>query len=1212
MSIWKSLFGGITKRRELDQLNEQTVELLQEGNCKQALELANKVCSLARQDLGEQDPDFALYLHNLAIAYNAMGNYEAAEPLYCQALEIQRQVLEENHPDIAFNLHDLAALYRVTGNYTAAELLYQQALEIWRKVVGEDDPKFAMSLNGLGLLYCKLGDYDASETLLKQAMEIRRKSLGESHPKFAESLLNLGQLYNARGSYDVAISLIRQALEIDRAILGKEHPGYAEDLGILASSYYKMGNYSTAELLFKQVLEIQYQVLGEEHPKYISTLQALSLVYNDLGVLYIESGDYDAAAPLLKQAVEIRCRVLGEENTAVATSLDNLGILYLKKADYDAAESLLKRALEIRCKVLGKNDPDSISSLNNLGEMYRESGNYTAAERFLKESVDLGRQVFGETHINFATSLHNLALLYQNTGNDTAAEPLYEQVLKIRLKVLGKEHPAVTTSLNCLGVLYMNRGNYEKAEEFLEEALKIRRKILGEEHPDVATSMNNLAQLYRKLSCYTDAEPLYKQAIEIERRNLGETHPQLATSLHNLALLYYQMGNYTSAEPLFQQALKIDRDTLGEDHLLYAQDLRGLAQLYTATKRETEAIKLLQKAETINDHVLVQIFSVGSEQQRMAYLKNILNDFNIFISLTLEHLSQSPEAVGAALDLVLRRKAIGAEALAAQNTAMMENRFPHLKMKLQEQITLRSKIAQKTLAGSDSDIISHLQLLKEWKSQLEKLETELSSQIPEMSLAQKFLRVDRQAIAAALPEGSALVEYLSLYSRDFKAVLKYGIPQWQPTHYVAFVMLAKQPDKVHMIDLGLAGSIDQMIAEFRASITGEAEARETRHLGDWTSLSGLEITHHLGDTLRAKVFDPLLPALDGCKRLFFSPDGNLTRLPFEILPTQDCHYLIDEYYISYLSAGRDILRLNVKTTIQPTAPIVAADPDFNLNAVTAAASINTDDSEQKLRTLRKNDLHFNPLPGTHTEGERIAALLGIKPLLGDKVLASQLQACQSPRILHLATHGFFLPDPAFSFREKIDFDSIPIISPLSPQPVPVDIIDVKDDQARVTTLWQGIKEPYLLENPMLRSGLALAGANTWLEGGNLPAEAEDGLLTAEDVVGLHLLATELVVLSACETGLGELQASEGIFGLRRAFVVAGAKTLVMSLWKVPDRQTQELMEEFYKRILSGLSRADALREAQLAMKSKYPHPLYWGAFICQGDPRPLSHVSSIK
>jgi CHAT domain-containing protein len=223
------------------------------------------------------------------------------------------------------------------------------------------------------------------------------------------------------------------------------------------------------------------------------------------------------------------------------------------------------------------------------------------------------------------------------------------------------------------------------------------------------------------------------------------------------------------------------------------------------------------------------------------------------------------------------------------------------------------------------------------------------------------------------------------------------------------------------------------------------------------------------------------------------------------------------------------------------------------------------------------------LPGTYSEGQAIATLLGVRTWLGPAALEGVLKtACRSPRILHLATHGFFLPDQP---HEPVTEGS-----------------GVLDDPSG----GQGRLAGGLPENPMLRSGLALAGANTWLRSGHLPEAAEDGLLTAEDVTGLNLWATELVVLSACETGLGEIHVGEGVFGLRRAFVLAGAKTLVMSLWKVPDEQTRELMEDFYRRLLDGQGRAEALREAQLAMKAKYPDPYYWGAFICQGDPSPLS------
>jgi CHAT domain-containing protein len=232
--------------------------------------------------------------------------------------------------------------------------------------------------------------------------------------------------------------------------------------------------------------------------------------------------------------------------------------------------------------------------------------------------------------------------------------------------------------------------------------------------------------------------------------------------------------------------------------------------------------------------------------------------------------------------------------------------------------------------------------------------------------------------------------------------------------------------------------------------------------------------------------------------------------------------------------------------------------------------------------------HFHRLPGTRAEGERVASRLGVSPWLDATALEGRLKtACRSPRILHLATHGFFLPDQQRDLNRE-------------GRGLGFDFGEFSGAQGGLGRL-----SGPMMENPMLRSGLALAGANTWLKAGNLPEEAEDGLLTAEDVTGLDLLATELVVLSACETGLGHVHVGEGVFGLRRAFVLAGAKTLVMSLWKVPDEPTRELMEDFYGRLLAGHGRAEALRQAQLAMKAKYPEPFYWGAFICQGDPSPL-------
>jgi CHAT domain-containing protein len=497
------------------------------------------------------------------------------------------------------------------------------------------------------------------------------------------------------------------------------------------------------------------------------------------------------------------------------------------------------------------------------------------------------------------------------------------------------------------------------------------------------------------------------------------------------------------------------------------------------------------------------------------------------------------------------------------------------------------QIAQKTLAGpGEEGAQTHRQLLVDLNVQKERLEAELARKIPEINLERKLRAVDRSVIAQALPGQSVLVEFVRFKVFNFKAVPARGETQWKPARYVAFIIPAAQPDDVQMIDLGEAKPIDRMIAALRSLITHESENGGSRGLGALPVEEVQTESQLKGIELRKTIFDPLITALRGRKRLMLAPDGDLTRLPFEILPTDEGHCLIDDYRISYLSTGRDLLRFATESTIQPEEPLLIADPDFDLGDTLSTTPVETTHpSGRQSRDLKRADLHFGQLPATRLEGERIGKMLEVQPWLEGAALEAHLKACRSPRILHMATHGFFLED-----REQESNQEFPGLGAVGWQE--------EGDVGRLSGAG--------LENPLLRSGLALAGANTWLMRGNPPVEAEDGILTAEDVSGLDLLATEMVVLSACETGLGEIRTGEGVFGLRRAFVLAGARTLVMSLWKVPDQETQELMEDFYRRVLDGQSRAGALREAQLAIRAKHPDPLYWGAFICQGDPSPLS------
>jgi CHAT domain-containing protein/tetratricopeptide (TPR) repeat protein len=922
---------------------------------------------------------------------------------------------------------------------------------------------------------------------------------------------------------------------------------------------------------------------------------------------------------------------MSEDIQQQISKLNQHVIKLYQQGRYEEAIQPASQARDLSSQYPGEDHPSFATSLNNLAELYRSMGNYTQAEPLYKQAMEIRRKALGEDHPDFATSLNNLAELYRSMGNYTQAEPLLKQAMEIRRKALGEDHPSFAQSLNNLAVLYDSMGNYTQAEPLLKQAMEIVRKALGEDHPDFAASLNNLAVLYHSMGNYTQAEPLYKQAMEIRRKALGEDHPHFATSLNNLAMLYYSMGNYTQAEPLLKQAMEIVRKALGEDHPHFAQSLNNLAALYTATDRETEALPLKEQAASIDDLMIGQVFSIGSESQRTTYLKKVRMNLEGFISLVSQHLSSSQAAINSAIELVLRRKAIGAEALAAQRDAVLGGRYPELEPKLRDLINLRMEIAQKTLAGPGQEgLTEHQKTLSIWNKQKENLEAELARQIPEMNLEQKLKQIDRQAIASTLPDGSALIEFVRFDVVDFKAVPAKGESSWKPARYLAFVILAGEPDNVQMIDLGEARFTDKRIARFRDSITGKPEDvyydqaatgslpadepmpdRSTRPKGVFSRLLGYfkrpeqeETRRDLGVAfeesvqvpgnedgvkLREAIFNKLKPALSRCKHLFISPDGELSRVPFEILPNKTGRFLIDDYHISYLGAGRDILRFGTESTAQPAGSLVIADPDFDLGLKGPGRLPQRGKFYgRQSRDLDRSSLHFGHLPGTQKEGNNISNMLGVKPWLKGNALEARIKKYRSPRILHFATHGFFLKDQERDpNKEKRDLGAL-------------------DSLGFAESGGMGRLSGLNLENPLLRSGLALAGVNTWLKGQSPPSDAEDGLLTAEDVTGMDLLDTELVVLSACETGLGEVRTGEGVFGLRRSFVLAGADTLVMSLWKVPDQQTQELMEEFYSRILAGEPRAEALKNAQMSIRSKHPHPFYWGAFICQGDPSPLS------
>jgi len=1026
------------------------------------------------------------------------------------------------------------------------------------------------------------GQFAQAIELAEQCVDMARHDLGEKDLLHARCLANLAVLQQAGGSKVAAIRLYRRALKIYCDISGEETTYYVNTLNALGMLHKEMGDPSAALPHLERALELAPATFGKTSPEIARSLNNLATLRQDLG-------DREAALKLYHRALEAYRTAVGEQHLDYAACLNNLGRLHHDRGEDGVALQLLNRAFEVTRANVGEHHPFYAGGLNNLAMLHGDMGDYATSLSFYHRALEAYRTAVGEQHADYARCLNNLATLYQTMDDYDAARPLFEQALMAYVSAVGEQHPDTLRCWTNLAAVIREMEGPACALPVLERVHELTLAAVGDSHPDLAPSLNILGAVHLDMGNHNASLQCYRRALEITETALGKGHPNYAEALNNIAVIYVEMGKYADALPLYRSALEITETALGENHSRHAVVLNNLAILLAAMGEKVEAIALGEKAWSINDRRLGQISSIASERQRREFLRTMFFDTSRMLSLLTLKDPCSQETARKALDLILRRKAIGVEALAIQRDALLERRYKDLKAPLAELADLRRRLVQEELKGPGMEGVSaHGKLLEDLRSLKDGLEAELSQKIPEMRLESRLRSVNAEAVAGALPPDAALVEIVSYCAYDFGAPPKDAKSASESTRYVAFVLPAGRPDAVRMIAVGEFGPIHHQLAAFLRIVSRAPDSPRARDLGEEERPPRPEDSDESGRALRRSLLDPLAEALQGRTRLILAPDGPLSLLPFEILPTDDGRRLIDVYSISYVGCGRDVLRFGTRTAVPASDPLVVADPDFDLSGGSQEAGSSSGRQEKirgqsaerfgrQSREWKHASIHFRRLPGTRAEGERIGALLGVRPWLAGQALESRLRAgCRSPRILHIATHGFFFKDQA----------SVP---------------GAPGSGMFGSDAFGGRLRGQLPENSMLRSGLALAGANTWLRGSPTHPEAEDGLFCAEDVTGLDLLATELVVLSACDTGVGEVEVGEGVFGLRRSFQIAGAATVVMSLWKVADGPTQELMVDFYGRLLAGAGRAEALREAQLALRAVYPDPYFWGAFICQGD-----------
>jgi CHAT domain-containing protein/Tfp pilus assembly protein PilF len=1032
---------------------------------------------------------------------------------------------------------------RAEGKLTEAVAAAEKRLAVERQVYGDVHAEVVRSLQFLAQLHEEREDFAAARKARQEVLAIQTKLLGAQHWQVTDARLALEQS-----------DLLARLNPKERALLQE-----ATRLNTRVFKLWSAGKSREALPLARQAVDIRKQVLGERHRDYALSLFNLAAQHEALG-------QWKQAEALYLQALAIRKEVLGERHPDYAFSLNNLAVLYMSQGEYAKAEPLFRQALEIRKQALGERHLDYAVSLNNLAVLYQNQGEYGKAELPLRQARDLIKQVLGERHPSYATSLNNLAGLYYSQGEYGKAEALQRQALEIYQQVQDERHPDYAQSLHNLAALYYYQGEYAQAEPLLRQALDIRKQVLGERHPHYAASLNNLAELYQLQGEYTQAEPLNRKALEIFKHALGERHPAYAQSLNSLASLYLAQGEYAQAEPLFRQAIAAVRQRPEGPPLEFGQltaaDLRPLPGTVTGLANYCRLLeqRLGPRPTAVQlraaDHVFALALAVRERlrqevlEQDASKLQHGATEFDLIprrIGLCqrlFDQESSEPDletALAAAEQGTARLflEQLGkARALSVGHVSReLRTQEDALRRQLRELDTRIAKEQDRPSDKRDPDKVG--QLLDEQK----KVESQLSELIRRME------KDYPQYAALKYPKPCSLAEARACQAPTELALL--FVPGPEKSYVVLVEARPVSEDKANGLAIYALPSQDDL-------------ADGTFLLTDRETLERPSKARAAGQQAYDLLLAPVKERIRG-KDLVIVAGGPLGYVPFEAL-VEDGRYLIEQHRIRYAPSltALHLVRLWEKTRAKPERPLWAlADPVYDKTDERAEGKADLAQAsrdalaEYLARATRGHaagGVPYRRLCLTGQEADAIRQLLGAADadvLTGLRASEAAVKAASAKgllalvRYVHFATHGILGLDTG--------------------QPPALVFSLVGNDGARDE------------------------------DGG-----VNDGFLRLDEVTRLQLNA-DLVVLSACETGRGRLYAGEGVTGLARAFLYAGSRGVVCSLWAVDDRETATFMAHLYGGLKDGRAAADALRAAKLEMIRAGNPPVYWAPFILIGE-----------
>jgi CHAT domain-containing protein len=1006
---------------------------------------------------------------------------------------------------------------------------------------------YATALNNLGFYYKGIwgnlpSDYMLAFNLFTKAKEIREKTKETNSPEYAEILSNLGDTYEWKGDMDKGRSLKFQALAIEKTTTGGLSRDYAGNLYSVAHLYTGMKRYDTAISLLEEEIDVWKKISGAESPVYALHLSNIALIFDELS-------QYSRALQLYTEAKDVTQKTLGKENRQYAWCVNGMGEMYYRLSAYQTALPYFKEALNIYQHLPGEKHTAPLY-LSNIATTYMKMGEYAHALPLLQRAIALVEQLSGQESDAVIYYANHLANLYMAMGQNNEALSVLRHAIDIYKSQHLEENSFYARALNTMAVLYGQNARFDSALYLGRQAADISGRILGETHRDYLNSLNGLADLCTDAHQYDSAKKILQQLIAVRKKLLGEEHADYATSLYSLGNLYMATKDYDSAGLLYRQALAIRQKALGTEHAEYIKTLNSLALLDIASGNTTEAGDLLLKANSAELKNISNNYISLSEHEKMVFVNDQSSQFNYLPSLLLTGTVMKYDIVQQvyANELTLKGMVLN-DQQSLLNSIRKSGDSSAIDLYNEWRINKITLGKQSLLTNDERSL--NFDSLREVTNRLEQ-----NLSLTSAAFRQQQQTITTKNIAVKLLQGEAAIEFIKF--RVYRS-------QWTDSvMYAALIILAGDSipafiplfeEKQLMNLLNKAGKNENAINRFYSETFGNDKESS-------------------GNALYRLIWGPLEKYLSGVHTIYYAPAGLLHRIAFGALPVDTAHFLLDRYALNQVLSTRSVA-LPATVTQKSSAINIWGDINYDLKKVNLDnqshqiaqrgqdAGLNANTGKARHRdTVGLYAFKWPALSGTRAEMDGIKEIFmnaGIAVTTTTDSLATEevfrsLDG-KSPPLLHIATHGFFWP-------ANSKFNS-------------------------TFTLQQ---------DAMFRSGLVLAGANAIWAAQKPASGKDDGILTSYEIAQLNLNNTDLVVLSACETALGDLQDNEGVIGLQRAFKIAGVKQMILSLWKVPDKETVELMTMFYRNLINGLSPAASLRAAQLKIKETYP-PYDWAAFV---------------